>query len=147
MQSKVEVAMQPIPYLFFNGTCRDAMTYYGKVFGSAPEIMNFKDMPEDVRAGMPGVPDDAIMHAGLAVGDGWIYASDDPSDGPSAMAGSDVSLALSDEAETQRIWDALADGGEIRMPLSPMFWTPLFGTLTDRFGTRWMIMTDGPAPD
>ncbi|MCI2400312.1 VOC family protein [Aliiroseovarius subalbicans] len=138
--------MQPIAYLFFQGHCRDAMTRYGQIFGSAPEIMDFADMPETDRAQMPGVPDDAVMHCALPVGEGWLYASDDPSGSGPAMAGCEVCLSLPDEAETRRVWDALADGGEVRMPLSPMFWTPLFGSLTDRFGIRWMIMADGPTP-
>ena len=136
--------MQPIAYLFFKDTCRAAMTRYGEVFGTKPEFMNFADMPEADRAQMPGVADDAVMHCGLQIGEGWLYASDDPSGEAPVMSGCNICLALPDEAETRRVWEALADGGEARMPLTAMFWTPLFGTLTDRFGVRWMIMTDAP---
>lgn len=76
------------------------------------------------------------------MGDGVIFASDDPSGDTPAMAGCNVAVSLDGEAETRRVWEALADGGEVRMALSPTFWTPLFGTLTDRFGTRWMIMQE-----
>ncbi|WP_421701770.1 VOC family protein [Aliiroseovarius sp.] len=134
--------MQPIAYLFFKGQCRAAMTYYGELFGSTPEIMTFSDMPDADRAKMPGAPDDAVMHCALAIDEGWIYGADDPFDEMRAMDGSYVTLALPDEAETQRVWAALADGADVRMPLTPMFWTPLFGLLTDKFGIRWMIMTD-----
>ena len=134
--------MQPIPYLFFNGDCRSAMEFYGRVFGQAPEIMPFAAMPDDEKAAMPGVPDNAVMHASLRIGDGWIYASDDISGESPAMAGCTVTLNVPGEAETRRIWEALVDGGEERMPLEPTFWTPLFGTLTDRFGVRWMIMQE-----
>ena len=132
--------MQPVPYLFFNGTCREAMTTYGRIFGTPPEIMAFSHMPEEEQAQMPGVAADAVMHASVAVGDGFIFASDDVSGETPTMAGCNVTLSLDGEAETRRVWNALADGGDVRMELCPAFWTPLFGTLTDRFGVRWMIM-------
>lgn len=134
--------MQPIPYLFFKDNCREAVEAYGKVFGTEPEIMGFGDMPDEAKAEMPGVPGDAVMHASVKVGDGVIFASDDLSGDTPAMAGCNVAVSLDGEAETRRVWDALAEGGEVRMALSATFWTPLFGTLTDRFGTRWMIMQE-----
>lgn len=134
--------MQPIPYIFFRDQCGPAFEAYGKIFGATPEIMRFSDMPEEERANMPGVPDAAVMHAMMRLGDGWLYGSDDPSGETPAMAGCNVHVDLPDEAETRRVWDALSEDAEIRMPLMPMFWTPLFGTLTDRFGTRWMISVE-----
>ena len=138
--------MQPIAYLFFKDNCREAMSHYAGVFGTTPEFMSFSDMPEDVQAAMPGVPADLVMHCALSIGDGWLYASDDPSGESKAMDGCNISLSLPDEAETRRVYDALSNGGEIRQPLEPAFWTPLFGAFTDRFGIRWMVMTDSPAP-
>ncbi|WP_289042635.1 VOC family protein [uncultured Aliiroseovarius sp.] len=134
--------MQPIPYVFFKDNCRDAVTRYGEIFGATPDIMSFKDMPEEDRNQMPGVPDDAVMHASVAIGDGMLFASDEPSGEMPEMTGCNVCLSLPDEAETKRVFNALADGGDVRMPLGLMFWTPLFGTLTDKFGVRWMIMAD-----
>lgn len=134
--------MQPIPYVFFKDQARAAMTRYGEIFGSTPEIMAFKDMPEADRASMPGVPDDAVMHSSVAIGDGMLFASDDPSGETPEMAGCNVCVSLPSADETKRVFDALADGGDVRMPLSEMFWTSHFGTLTDKFGVRWMIMAD-----
>lgn len=134
--------MTPIPYLFFKGNCREAMTAYGAIFGSDPQIMDFAAMPDEAREGMPGLPADAVMHAMLPVGGGMLYASDDPSGETPSMEGCNIAVEMPDEAETRRVWDALAEGGEVRMPLEPQFWTPLFGTLTDRFGIRWMIMQE-----
>ena len=102
-------------------------------------------MPPDARAQMPGVPDDAVMHAALKIGDGVLYASDDPSDETKAMDGCNVVVELPDDGETSRVWAALSEGAELRMPLAPTFFASLFGTLTDRFGTRWMVMTDSTA--
>ncbi|WP_238367290.1 VOC family protein [Mesobacterium pallidum] len=137
--------MQPIPYLFFNGQCGAAFAAYGALFGTAPEIMPFSAMPPDAQAAMPGVPADAVMHAAVKVGDGWIYGSDDFAGNSPAMAGCNVAVALPDAAETRRVWDALAEGAEVRMPLGPEFFAPLYGALTDRFGVRWMIMQEGAA--
>ncbi len=137
--------MQPIPYLFFTDTCAEAMRFYAEVFGSPePEIMPFAAMPEEEKAKMPGVPAEAVMHAALRIGDGWLYASDDPSGATPAMAGTSVCVSLPTADEAKRVWERLADGGEARMPLEATFWTPAFGTLTDRFGTRWMLMADTP---
>lgn len=65
-----------------------------------------------------------------------------PSGEAKSMEGCNIAVELPDADETRRVWDALAEGAEVRMPLEPQFWTPLFGTLTDRFGIRWMIMQD-----
>ncbi|MWB77860.1 VOC family protein [Pseudooceanicola sp. 216_PA32_1] len=139
--------MQPVPYLFFNGTCAAAMTHYAEVFGTADRLvlMTLDAAPDEVRAQLPGVS--GVMHAALPVGSGWIYASDDLGTEPSpAMAGCNIAVDLPDDAETRRVFDRLAEGGEVRMPLEPTFFAPLFGTLTDRFGTRWMVMTASPMP-
>ena len=139
--------MQPIPYLFFNHGCAEAIRLYADVFGAPePEIMPFSAMPEEDRATMPGVPEDAVMHAAVQIGDGWIFASDDPSGQSPAMAGASVSVTLPTVDEARRVFHRLAEGGEVRMAMEPTFWTPAFGTLTDRFGTRWMIMADSPPP-
>ncbi|HCQ66063.1 MAG TPA: VOC family protein [Rhodobacteraceae bacterium] len=139
--------MQPIAYVFFKNTCREAMDFYAEVFGTTPEYMNFSDMPEDVRAQMPGVPADLVMHCALPIGDGWLHASDDPSGGTKAMEGCNVAVSMPTDDETRRVYEALSEGGEIRQPLDGAFWTSLFSAFTDRFGIRWMVMTDGPAPD
>ena len=138
--------MQPIPYIFFKSGAREAFETYGRIFGNPPEIMSFSDMPVDDQGGEEGmgsVPPDTVMHAAVKVGDGWIYGSDDAFGTGDAMAGCNIHVEFPTEAETRRVWDALADGGAVRMQLEPTFWAPLFGTLSDRFGIRWMI---GQAP-
>ncbi|MCR8725862.1 VOC family protein [Frigidibacter sp. ROC022] len=140
--------MQPTPYLFFNGTCAEAMTTYAGLFGTEDslEILTVASMPPDVRSQMPPLPDSSVMHSAVKIGDGWVFAADDMG-GTDAqpMAGASISLSFPTEAETRRVYDALAEGGEARMPLEPAFFAPLFGTLTDRFGIRWMVMTDPKA--
>ena len=133
--------MTPIPYLFFDGQAKAAFTHYGDVFEATPQIMTFGDLPpsEDDTMQMPA---DLVMHAAVQVGDGWIYGSDGDS---TPMAGCNVHVEFETEAETRRVWAALSDGGEIRMPLEPSFWAPLFGACSDRFGIRWMVSQAGAA--
>lgn len=137
--------MQITPYLFFAGTCREAMTRYAEILRTAPpEIMAFSDLPETEKAHLPGVADDAVMHASLNIGSGMLLASDEVGADFTPMAGSSVTLVLPTAEETTRVFDALSEGGAVRMPLMEVFWTPAFGTLTDRWGTRWMVMAEEP---
>lgn len=138
--------MQPIAYLFFNNNCRAAMDRYAEVFGTKPEYMNFSDMPEDVQAAMPGVSAGLVMHCALPVGEGWLFGSDDPSGESAPMDGCNVAVSMPNDAETRRVFEALSEGGEVRQPLEPAFWTSLYSAFSDRFGIRWMVMTDSPAP-
>lgn len=141
--------MQPTTYVFFKNNCREAMTHYGEVFGTKPEIMSTADMPPDVRAAMPPVADDAVMYCALPIGEGWLFGSDDlfgETGEAAGMSGCSVAVSLPDDAETRRVFEALSEGGRIRSPLEPVFWTSLYSAFTDRFGVRWMVMTDSPAP-
>lgn len=136
--------MQPIAYLFFKDTCADAMRFYASVFGSEdPEIVPFSASPPEVLKNMPGVDPASVMHSAVKIGDGWLYASDDPSGDTPAMAGNSISVSFATEGEARRIFEALSSGGEVRMPFEPTFFSPGFGAFTDRYGTRWMIMADG----
>ncbi|MBV7408705.1 VOC family protein [Maritimibacter sp. DP1N21-5] len=127
--------MQPIPYVFLKDTARAAFTFWGEVFGATPEIMPAGDMFPDNPEG--------VMHAALKVGDGWIYGSDDLSGNPVApMAGCNIHVSFPTVEEARAAFDKLSQGGEIRMPLEKSFWAPAFGTLSDRFGVRWMVSAD-----
>lgn len=134
--------MTPIPYLFFKGTCEQAMRAYAAVFRSPePEIMRAGDAPpsESMGDGMEGDPS-AVMHSSIKLGDGWLYASDYSK--ADRMAGAAINVTMPDVAEGRRVFEALAEGGEVEMPFGPTFWDPGFGTLTDRWGTKWMVSTE-----
>ncbi len=136
--------MEATPYLFFKGTCREAFETYAKVFGSpAPDLMTYANLPEADKAQMPDIPADAVMHGSMKIGESLVYGSDDMMGEFIPMAGCSMAATLPDEVATRAAFETLAEGGEVRMPLMPMFWTPLFGTLTDRFGIRWMVMAAG----
>ncbi|GKY87099.1 VOC family protein [Sinisalibacter aestuarii] len=136
--------MQTAIYLFFSGNCREAFTHYGEVFGATPDIMSAADMPPG--EGVPEMPADTVMHAALRLGDDWIFGSDDPSGSTPAMAGCNLSVSLPNDAETRRVYQALSEGGDIRQPLAPEFWTSLYSAFTDRHGIRWMVMTESAQP-
>ena len=130
--------MQPVPYLFFKGTCEEAIRTYARVFGSPePQIMRAGEGPAEYQG--DGDPQ-AVMHAALKVGDGWLYASDYSK--AEAMAGNSIALSYDTVEESRRVFDALSEGGEVEMPLEKTFWSPAFGSLTDRWGTRWMVDTE-----
>ena len=132
------------PYIGFSGAAREAMTAYAAIFRASDlQIMAFADLPADQRP--PGT-DDFVMHAQFSAGPGAPLMGCDipPGMGTAGMGGSSVFHAAPDVATAHRVFDALADGGSVEMPLAASFWSAAFGMLTDRFGTRWMISV---APD
>lgn len=144
MHPNLEVAMSVYPYLMFTGTCREAMTLYQDLLGGQLDVMTMADAPPDAQA--PGADADMVMHAALTFGDGgMLMASDDPSGDGSGVKGCALSLTFGTEAEVHRVFDGLAAGGEVDMPLGPTFWSSLFGMCRDRFGVSWMVGIDHPA--
>ena len=133
--------MQPTPYVFLNGTAREALTTWGKIFGATPEIMSAADMPP----GTMDIPEDRrdwVMHGSLRIGEGVLMASDNIDGTSDAMAGCSVWVAGRTADEALGMFDALAEGGEVTMPFAPTFWSAGFGTCVDRFGIRWMVDTE-----
>lgn len=130
------------PYLFFSGTARQAMTRYQSVLGGELEIMAASEMPEGEDPGMEMAPE-SVMHAALTLPDGaLIMGSDDPTGDGSGVKGVALHLSYEDHDEVHRVFDALAEGGEVQMPLEPVFWSPLFGACVDRFGVSWMLSAE-----
>jgi PhnB protein len=129
------------PYLFFSGNCGEAFQRYHEIFGGELNIVKQADVPEDSR--MPGASPDSVMHASIKLGDAFLMGSDDPTGTGGPMVGAAVAFTSEDEAESKRLFDALADGGEITMPFGRTFWSKGFGMCTDRFGVPWMLDTAG----
>ncbi len=130
--------MQLQPYLSYNGRCEAAITFYREALDAKVEmLLHFKDMPES-ETPPPGA-EDKVMHATLQIGESILMVSDGCNhDGPT-FEGFSLSLVPADEAEATRLFNALADGGEVQMPLAKTFWSPCFGMVKDRFGVSWMI--------
>ncbi len=134
------------PYLFFNGSCEEAVEFYRKALGAEVEMMmRFKDSPEPHQPGMvpPGF-ENKIMHTSFRIGETTVMASDGCSAGKANFDGFSLSLSVATEADADRAFAALADGGQVRMPLAKTFWSPRFGMLQDRFGIGWMITVTPP---
>jgi PhnB protein len=128
------------PYLFFNGRCEDAVEFYKKALGAEVlMLMRYKESPEPPPPGrVPAGWENKIMHASLRIGNTSVMASDGCSEGIN-FQGFSLSLSVANEAEAKRFFTALADGGQVQMPLGKTFWSPCFGMVADRFGVGWMI--------
>jgi PhnB protein len=128
-------------YLFFDGRCEEAIEFYKKVLGAeVTMLMRFKDSPEPPQPGMiPPGSENKIMHVSFRVGDTTVMASDGRCTGQANFQGFSLSLTVANEAEADRKFAALAEGGQVQMPMAKTFWSPRFGMVTDRFGVGWMV--------
>lgn len=130
------------PYLFFGGRCEEALEFYRQAVGAeVGMLMKYKDSPEPLPPDrvVPGF-EDKVMHTEFTIGDSRIMASDGCGDADT-FGGFSLSLNVATAEEATKYFNALAEGGQITMPLSPTFWSPSFGMLTDRFGMGWMVST------
>lgn len=129
-------------HLNFQGNCAEAFDFYKKVFGAKDAfLMKYSDAP----VGMPVDADwkDKVMHTSIPLGDGLLMGCDAPKGRSTPIGGFQVSVESKDEAEVKRIYNALQEGGSVQMPISPTFWSPLFGMCTDKFGIAWMVGMPG----
>jgi PhnB protein len=137
------------PYLNFDGRCEEAIEFYRKTLGAeVTMLMRYKDSPEPCPPGMvPPGSDAKVMHASFRVGDTTLMASDCHCKGQPNFQGISLSLSLANDAEAEKRFAALADGGKVGMPLGKTFFSSRFGVVTDRFGVTWMVivMQAGPA--
>ena len=129
--------MQIEPYLYFNGRCEEALTFYQQALGARTVAVNrFGDNPD-----VPAPPGAArkIMHAELRIGGAVVLASDGPCTGTTNFQGFSLALTTRDGAEAERMFRALADGGNIHVPLGATAFAARFGMVADRFGVVWTI--------
>lgn len=135
--------MNPTPYLFFNGNCAEALATYTDILGGEVEMtMLAGDGPPDFSVSEE--QKDSIMHATLKVGEGHLMMSDSFMEPSDPMNGSSVMLSFDTKEKAAEVFAKLATGGEETMPFAPTFWSAGFGTLTDKFGIKWMVGTDQP---
>ena len=144
------------PYLSFNGNCEEAMNFYvEKLRGEILFMGRWGDSPMADQAPDKG---DKIMHASIKIGDSVVMACDnvfDSGDNPfdssdnQPIIGNNISLAYGtdDNAEADRAFEAMSDGGTVVMPIQETFWADRFGMLTDKFGINWMINSEKTGRD
>lgn len=131
--------MQVQPYLFFEGRSEEALAFYTKPLETKVDVlMRYGDSPEQCMT--PPGNENKVMHSSFKVGGTIVMLSDGDCSGQPKFAGFSLAVELPDEATTRRMFDALAAGGQVTMPLGKTFWSPCFGMLTDRFGVGWMLM-------
>ncbi len=136
--------MQINAYLVFDGQCKEAFTFYEQVLGGTLETMQpHGDSPMAEQT--PPEWRDRILHARLVVGDQVLMGSDSPPNQYDTPKSFSVSVTVNDPAQADRIFQALAEGGSVQMPIQETFWASRFGMLTDRFGVPWMVNCDHPA--
>ena len=133
--------MQVQPYLFFDGRCEEAVEFYRKALGAeVTMVMRYKDSPEPPAPGMiPPGAETKVMHASLRFGDTTVLVSDGHCGGDPSFQGFSLSLTVANDAEAKRLFAALADGGQVQMPLAKTFYASIFGMVADRFGVSWMV--------
>ena len=133
-------------YLNFNGRCEEAIDFYHTALGAEVEmLMHFQDAPPEGQC--PGesgeIQPDKIMHSSFRIGETTIMASDCRCEGNTSFEGVSLSLTVFTEAEADRCFAALSEGGNVEMPLGATFFSPRFGVVTDKFGVNWMIVMPG----
>jgi PhnB protein len=131
--------MQVQPYLFFNGHADEALEFYKKAIGAEVKmLMRFKDAPDKSMLS-PG-SEDKVMHGAFQVGETTILISDGRNTGQLKFDGFALTIEAKDEADANKMFSALADGGQVMMPLTKTFFSPSFGMLADKFGVNWWIL-------
>lgn len=129
------------PYLFFDGRCEEALEFYKKAIGAKVEmLLRFKENPE--KSSMTShVDDDKVMHSCFRVGDTALMASDGHAKGKPVFQGVALSITADSDVDVERMFKALAEGGQVQMPLAKTFFSSRFGMVADKFGVSWMVLT------
>jgi PhnB protein len=136
-------------YLNYGGNCRQAFEFYEKhLGGKIASMRTYADMPGPTPRGNAVENKDAILHAHMTLGETELMAADVPAERYKPMRSAYLSLTVGSAEEADRIYNLLAEGAEIFMPIAPTFFSPRFAMLRDRFGPSWMIIAEGPhAPE
>jgi PhnB protein len=134
--------MQIQPYLFFEGRTEEALEFYRSKLGAQVEfMMRYKDNPDPKHN--PPNSGEKVMHSCFRVGDTQVMASDGNCSGKPSFQGFSLTFNAADETDAKRRFSALAEGGQVNLPLSETFFAKSFGMVADRFGLNWMVMA-GP---
>jgi PhnB protein len=135
------------PYLFFSGRCEEALEFYRQALGAQVEmVMRFNESPDPTPPGMLQVGfENKVMHSSFTVNGIRLMASDGCDD-KSTLHGFQLALNVDTEATAHKMFNALAEGGNVQMPLTKTFWSPCFGMVADKFNVVWMVMVPGDNP-
>ena len=136
--------MRVEPYLSFEGRCEEALEFYTRAVGAKTEyVLRYKDTPDKPPEGMvPPGSENKIMHCSFMIGDSRVMATDGGCTGGGKFEGISLALSSKTAAETEKLFNALAQGGQVQMPLGQTFFSPSFGMVVDKFGVFWMVVTE-----
>ena len=131
--------MQVQPYLFFDGRCEEAVDFYKQAIGARIEaLMRWKDCPD--KSACTPQNENKVMHGAVKVGDATMLVSDGRCEGKPDFKGFALTISAKTEAEADKLFGALAEGGQVQMPLTKTFFSPKFGMCADKFGVGWMVL-------
>jgi PhnB protein len=131
-------------HLVFDGRCEAAFQFYERTLGGKLQAMlTYAASP--AAGGVPPERRDQIVHGSLALRNLTLAGADVAPDEYEAPQGFFILLSVEHAAEAERVFHALAENGQVRMPIQKTFWSPAFGVLVDQFGTPWEISANGPA--
>ena len=131
------------PYLYFNGRCEEAVQFYRKAVGAdGIELLRYSDAPQPPPPGaIPPGYESKIMHGVMRIGDTTIMLSDGRGNAAAGFQNFGLTITVDSEAEADRVFNGLLEGGTVLAPLGKTFFSPRFGMLTDRFGVSWLVLT------
>jgi len=128
-------------YINFNGNCREAVEFHTEVFGTEkPEIMYFKDAPEDMDFPLTEENRDLVLHTSLEIEGSTVMFSDVPPGMP-LVTGNNIGLVVSsnDMDRIRSMFSKFKPAGTVVMDLQETFWSKLYGAVTDKFGVTWQF--------
>jgi PhnB protein len=139
--------MQVQPYLFFEGRCEEAVTFYREnLDAKVVMMMRYSEAPATDKpdapsgCGLPEGSENKIMHCAFTVGDSMVMASDGMCSGKTNFAGFGLSLTANDEQGAEKLFGALSNGGQVQMPMTQTFFAKRFGMVQDKFGIVWLVL-------
>ena len=131
-------------YISYRGRCEEALEFYKNAIGAeVTGLMRWKDSPDAAMKPPPGF-DEKVMNASFRIGDTELMADDSPGEAHAEFKGMTLAIEVADDAEAQRVFTALGQGGRVTMALMKTFWTSSFGMLIDKFGVPWMVNVAAP---
>jgi PhnB protein len=127
------------PYLSFEGRAQEAIDFYKSALGAKVDaIMHFKDAPPEMNTSPESK--DKVMHSAFHIGDTQIMATDGQCSGKATFSGITLTLNATSNGEAEKLFNALAQGGKVNMPMSETFFAHRFGMVADKFGVGWMVL-------
>lgn len=131
-------------YISYRGRCEQALAFYKTAIGAeVTGLMRWKDSPDAAMKPPPGFGE-KVMNASFRIGDTLLMADDSPGEVQAEFKGMTLAIEVADDAEAQRVFTALGQGGKVTTALMKTFWTSSFGMLTDQFGVPWMVNVAAP---